>query len=78
MGPRVVMGSNPKLSHLILGLFCPKIYVRKNSGGYLDLKLEPEPIKSQIWKIFCFPLSPTVLGSQKPKVLFVCMMPNME
>ena len=61
MGPRVVVGLNPKLSHLILGLFPLIWHAKKNSWGYLCLKREPKTIKSQIWKIFCLSLSPTVL-----------------
>ena len=55
-----VVGSNPELSHLILGFFLLIWYAKKNSGSYLCLKLEPEAIKSQIWKIFCLPLRLTV------------------
>ena len=48
---------------LDFGPFPPYLHTKKDSGGYLCLKLEPEAIKSQIWKIFCFPLSPTVLDN---------------
>ena len=57
-----IRGSNPTLSNLILGLFSLIWYFKTNSGGYLCSKLATETIKPQKWKIFCFPLSPTVLG----------------
>ena len=63
---------------LDFGLYLPYLYVKKNYGGYLYLRLEPEPMKLHIWKIFCLPRSPTLLIALYKILLSLCLEPEVQ